>query len=277
MLRTVKELLREVKTKMIPYCDEVEPAFLLSHCLSIPRSQLILSECVVTKEQEQALMMAVDKRLSGYPLQYILGEWEFYGLPFYVGEGVLIPRADTETLVERCLKQAGAKPVAVLDLCSGSGCIAIAIKKNLPNATVTAVEKSEQALEFLHRNIERNKCDVSVIKGDALDENLVTGKYDTIASNPPYISSEDMKTLQKEVQFEPQMALYGQSEDGLSFYRKLAKIYKDKLNDGGMLAFEIGINQQAEVAEILAGEGFKMICNDADLCGIIRVVYAIKM
>lgn len=231
----------------------------------------------VPDEILEKIRVLTEKRLDGVPLQYLLGEWEFYGYPFYVGEGVLIPRPDTETLVEAVLNRS-EQGNTVLDLCSGSGCIAVALKKEKPSLTVYAVEKSPFALEYLRKNTVRNEADITVVEGDVLDEetlaNLPTA--DIIVSNPPYLTEQDMKELQKEVTFEPEMALLG-GTDGLHFYREITAKWRSQLNDGGILAFEIGMGQENDVSEILVHNGFADIEILPDLAGIFRVVLGRKM
>jgi release factor glutamine methyltransferase len=220
----------------------------------------------------------IKKRSSGYPLQYILGEWEFYGLPFIVGEGVLIPRPDTETLVDKVLEYAGKhENLKIADLCSGSGCIATAIEKNTVNSDVYAVEISDIAYKYLEKNIELNSSSVKPYKADVLRYETAEKfrDFDVIVSNPPYLTEDDMKHLQKEVSYEPEMALYGNS-DGLEFYRRIPEIWYNSLKHGGMMAFEVGMGQAQDVAEILKENGFKDIKAVNDLSGIARAVYGRK-
>lgn len=215
----------------------------------------------------------VSRRISGEPLQYILGEWEFYGLPFYVGSGVLIPRQDTETLVDvalEFLESRGANSRKTLDLCAGSGCIGIALAK-LANADVTSVEKSPEAFEFLNKNAALNDASITAVLGDAFDGQNAPGEFDLIVCNPPYLTAEDMRSLQREVRFEPEAALFG-GEDGLNFYRRLIPLYSTKLNSGGLLAVEIGMGQENAVCELFRSSGFSpQMKKDAN--GIIRVIY----
>lgn len=219
---------------------------------------------------EEELNAVLKRRIDGEPLQYILGEWEFYDLPFFVGEGVLIPRPDTETLAEFAIDRAGTEEIACMDLCSGSGCLAITVDKHCPNATVYAMEKSDAAYSYLEKNIERNESSVRAIKGDVLEDNF--GEYDLIISNPPYIKSADLETLQKEVKREPKMALDG-GDDGLVFYRKIAEKWVPHLKSGGTLAVEIGIGQGDDVKAIFKAAGLKNIGSRNDLSGIERVVF----
>lgn len=220
-----------------------------------------------SQTEDEALKLA-EKRISGEPLQYLLGSWEFYGLPFYVGEGVLIPRADTETLVDLALEIIGDSRKKVVDLCSGSGAIAIAVAKN-SEAEVTAVEKSDEAFDFLKRNAELNGVNVKCIKGDVFDEH--TEMYDLILSNPPYIPTNVIESLSQEVKKEPKMALDG-GEDGLIFYKYLTSYWKGRINKGGYLAVEIGYDQGESVSKLFEDNGFKDVKIYKDFSGNDRVI-----
>lgn len=223
--------------------------------------------------QQNNLTAIIKQRLIRYPLQYIFGKWNFFGREFFVGPGVLIPRSDTETLIDVCLEALkDTQTPRVLDLCAGTGCIGITIKGELPNADVTLVEKFDEALGFTQKNADYNNTQVKIVKGDVLHTEGADGEYNLIVSNPPYIDENDMKSLQPEVAFEPQTALKGGS-DGLDFYRHIAKEYKVYLKKGGTLAFEVGINQATAVAEILKQNGFIHVGTRADLNEIDRVVF----
>lgn len=179
----------------------------------------------VPEAEEQACLSMARKRAGGYPLQYILGEWEFFGYRFKVGEGVLIPRPDTETLVEQVIEICRSNKLEspkIADLCSGSGCIAVTLKKEIPQAQVYAVELSDKALPYIRVNSELNHADIHIVQADVLLEKTAeeSGNLDIIVSNPPYLTGQDMKCLQTEVAFEPEMALFG-GEDGLDFIEKL--------------------------------------------------------
>lgn len=218
----------------------------------------------------------VERRIRGEPLQYILGEWEFYGLPFKVGEGVLIPRQDTETLVEtaaRFLKERDKTSRRTLDLCAGSGCIGIALAKTA-GADVICVENSTQAFGYLEENIAMNNVPVRAVLGDVLEKPELGGEFDLIVSNPPYLTENDMRCLQREVEFEPKAALFG-GTDGLDFYRKLLADYPQMLKNGGMFAVEIGVTQEKAVCGIFRENGLAPRV-EKDLCGVYRVVYSIK-
>ena len=231
---------------------------------------------------------AAHKRLEGYPLQYILGEWEFYGMPFSVGEGVLIPRPDTETLVDEALSAIDrlydGKPLVTADLCTGSGCIAAAVAAHAADKTdMYAVEYSRDAIPYFLENIRKNNVNVKLIRGDVCDGRLLDNfvaadgseiPLDIVISNPPYLTDEEMNALQREVTFEPQTALYGGS-DGLRFYRAIACLWGQRIRKGGYILFEIGDRQAAAVSSILTECGFGEI-NTVQYAGLDRVITAIR-
>ena len=222
----------------------------------------------VLPEYEKKYFENIKKRAAGTPISYITEQQEFFGLTFNVNENVLIPRADTEILVEYALSVGGKN---VLDICTGSGCIAISLAKNMPEAHVTAVDISPAALEVAKKNASQNGCDVSFIEMDILSE-IPSGKYDLIVSNPPYIETAELSTLMKDViEYEPHLALDG-GDDGLIFYRRICDFAPQILKKGGTLAFEIGYNQYESVYEIMK-ENFTEIGYKTDLSGIKRVLY----
>lgn len=213
---------------------------------------------------------ALHRLENGEPLQYLLGEWEFYGLPLAVGPGVLIPRADTETIVETCLLALAPVPdPAIWDLCSGSGAIALALASRRPDARILAAELSEEALPYLRQNIAALAPDqVTAVQTDVLTQ-LPDGLCDLIVSNPPYITGADMQTLSPQVRREPELALYG-GEDGLRFYRQLTHSCYDHLRSGGWLIFEIGYDQGESVPALLRQRGFDQVFCRNDLAGVPR-------
>ena len=227
----------------------------------------------LTDFQQNNLTATIKQRLIRYPLQYIIGRWNFFGREFFVGPGVLIPRSDTETLIDICLETLKSKQNSrVIDLCAGTGCIGITIKGECNTAEVTLVEKFDEALVYTKKNVEHNNVDVKVIKGDVLATEGADGLYDLIVSNPPYIDESDMKSLQPEVTFEPTTALAG-GEDGLLFYRHIAKEYKKHLAKDGVMAFEVGANQSDDVVQIMKENGFVNVQTRKDYNGIDRVVF----
>ena len=277
-----------VKTRIQTIYEEVRQALeavsedagfealeLLKAVCGLTRQDLLLGrEVPASDAQKERLGELVRRRCSREPLQYLLGEWDFFGRTFAVGEGVLIPRGDTEPLAEACLELLwGTESPRVLDLCAGTGCIGITIAMERPDAEVWAVEKSPEAYAYFDRNNRAFGSRVHGVLGDALDPMLTEGLFDLIVSNPPYLTREEMDALQPEVRREPAQALYG-SEDGLFFYREFCKIYPPRLKPGGAMAFEIGDGQQDAVREYLTRSGMISICQKQDLHGIIRVVTA---
>lgn len=260
-------------------CEPMREArILLAHVMNCDEMSLRLAPMgEVNSRQAEAFAALCGRRAAGEPLQYLLGRWEFFGLPFAVGPGVLIPRPETELLVETALEKLQGKAApAVADLCSGSGCIAVAVAKNLPDAAVTAVELSDLALGYLRQNVAANAAKVEVVQGSVLDAGLLAGRsFDMILSNPPYISDAEMADLQPEVKREPEMALWGGS-DGLTFYSALPAICYPLLKKGGWLAFEIGYTQQQAVEDFLAAAGYRNIVCQKDLAGLPRVVMGQK-
>lgn len=211
---------------------------------------------------------------SGEPLQYVIGKWDFYESEFFVGEGVLIPRPETEELTDLAVKiaQKIENPV-VIDLCSGSGCIGISIAKKIKTSTVYLVEKSEKAFYYLLKNA-KDVPNVNSLNKDIFALPQIE-KADIIVSNPPYINSGDIDSLQKEVQREPKMALDG-GQDGLDFYRFIAENYKDYLKPDGVLLFEIGETQADAVADILKSNSYSDIEIKKDIYGNARMAVCRK-
>lgn len=244
---------------------------LIMHTCNVSLSSLRLDGMrKLTAEQEQTLLNLAKRRAEHYPLQYILGEWEFYSLPFKVNENVLIPRADTELLVDLAIDYIGeSENLDVIDLCSGSGCVAIAIAKNTKNCNITAAEKYKNTLEVLEQNIKLNKANVTPIECDIMEK--AEGSYDLIVSNPPYIKSEVMADLQKEVLAEPSAALDG-GADGVVFYRAILNNWLPTLKPGGAIMVEIGYDQADEVMELFKRAKLTNIECKCDLNGNQRVI-----
>ncbi len=250
---------------------------LLEDLGGLPRGRLP-DTSELTAEQSEQLASALTRRAEGYPLQYILGEWDFLSLTLRVGEGVLIPRADTEVLCETaasCLR--GVSRPRVLDLCAGSGCVALGVASLCAGAQVTAVELSDAAYPYLLENIARYpSLAVTAAQADVLhDAGDFEDDYDAILSNPPYIPTADMDGLMREVHHEPRMALDG-SEDGLRFYRVIADVWSRKLRDGGVCAVEVGIGQAEAVASLFRAADLKDVHVVDDLGGVPRVVCGIR-
>lgn len=267
-LRSLSALLAE---KGIDEADR-EARLILADVLGMSAAELLAAKGD-SADADKAFRIAAE-RAKGKPLQYLLGKWEFYGLPFKVGEGVLIPRPETELLVDLAAETLGKNDL-LLDLCSGSGCIPIAAAKTV-GCKAVGVELYDRAYSFFKENITLNGAEelVTPIKGDALKpETLpIRGKYRLITANPPYLTAEEMENLQREVTFEPETALYG-GVDGLDFYRRLFLLYKPYLAENGVIAVEVGDRQHEAVMALAKEAGLKpsFIC---DYGGIARVVSA---
>ena len=231
----------------------------------------------VSAELERRVDELVQRRLAGEPVAYIIGEWEFYGLPMDVSHDVLIPRMDTEVLAERGILKAreSGEGARVLDLCAGSGCVGLAVAANAPQCRVVLGELSEGALRVCKQNVRRNELNarVTCLSVNAMEPPSSTlWDFDVIVCNPPYIPTADIETLDVSVRdYEPHMALDG-GEDGLDFYRFIASKWKSALRLGGTLIFEVGIGQAPQVEDILAQNGFEDIKTTVDTQGIWRVV-----
>lgn len=211
------------------------------------------------------------RRMQHEPCQYIIGQTEFYGLSFLVNEHVLIPRQDTELLVEETLKTT-AEDSRVLDLCTGSGAVAVAIKHSRPDAAVTALDISKEALETAKKNAEKNGCGIEFLVSDLFEDLGAERKFDVIVSNPPYISETEYETLMPEVKdHEPSLALLA-GEEGLDIYRRLIAEAPRYLAKGGALLVEIGCSQAEAVSRLFKENGFKEIKVIKDLAGLDRVV-----
>ena len=219
----------------------------------------------------------IERRLNGEPIAYIVGEWEFFGLPIVVNESVLIPRVDTELLTELAIKLLREKAfqTRVLDLCTGTGCIGLAIAANVPGSRIVLADNSERALSVCRANIRGNRLtrNATALEVDAMEQPpALLGMFDMIVCNPPYISDEDLKTLDDSVRlYEPMEALDG-GADGLNFYRAITKNWQSLLKDGGVLMFECGINQAKNVKKIMKDAGFSDISTHKDTQDIERVV-----
>lgn len=215
------------------------------------------------------------------PIQYILGETEFYGLPFLVNENTLIPRPETEELVEWILEskknEEQSTKLNVLDIGTGSGCIAISISKNLPDVQVSAIDVSEKALATAHKNAEINKVDVNFILKNILETEVLDEKYDIIVSNPPYVRNLEKEEIKPNVlEYEPHLALFVYDNDALLFYRKIAELAKKNLSENGKLYFEINQYLGKEMVELLEEMGFKNIVLKKDIYGNDRMIRSTK-
>ena len=274
----IKEAIRKgmisLKTNNIQE-PNLKSRLLMQYILNKPRQYLLIHDNEeLTNKQEKSYLENIEKMIKGVPLQHITHSQEFMKMNFYVNENVLIPRPDTEILVEEVIniaKKINAKKI--LDLCTGSGAIAISLAKYIENSQITAVDISEEALRIAKLNAVNNNVEdkITFVKSD-LFENIVKEKYDIIVSNPPYIKKDFMKKLDKEVQQEPYIALDG-GYDGLDFYRKIISEGYQYLKFKGYLCMEIGYDQKQEVFDIIKSqEKYSNTYSKIDLGGNDRIV-----
>ncbi len=277
---TIKETIRKgmiiLKTNNVTE-PNIKSRLIMQFVLNKPREYLVVYDKEkLTLRQEVNYFKAIKKLCNGIPIQHITNRQEFMKMTFFVDENVLIPRPDTEILVEEVIKIAkkiNAKKI--LDLCTGSGAIAISLAKYIDKSNITAVDISDKALNVAKLNAKNNEVEdrITFVESD-LFKNLKKEKYDIIVSNPPYIKKEVLKKLDKEVQKEPKLALDG-GYDGLDFYRKIIKNADEYLKFNGYLCFEIGYDQKEDVENLLKEqEKYINITCKKDLCDNDRVVIA---
>ncbi len=274
---SINDLLKEAKSKLNENeIDEREARLLLSFVLCAPKESLFkykqIEEDIANKYKK-----IISKRCKGVPYAYRGGHKEFMKLSFIVNKNVLIPRDDTEILVEKITNIAKTKclqkEINILDMCTGSGCIAISLAKIIKNSKIIAVDKSKKALQVARKNAKQNNVKIKILESD-LFEKIENIKFDIIVSNPPYIETGVISKLQKEVKDnEPIMALDG-GKDGLFFYRRITKEAKKYLKEKGILAYEIGYDQKEKVMVILKNNGFNNIEVIKDYSGNDRVIIA---
>ncbi len=244
-------------------CDspEFDAQQLVSYCLGMNKTQLLLNSGAPVEEGKMIFFEdCVKKRCNHEPLQYIIGMWDFHRFSFKVGEGVLIPRPETELLVEFAAEKIQKNDFQVVyDLCCGSGCIGLTVAKLFPKVKVICIDLSDKAIEYTTINKELLGADnVTIVKADVLDSVGFLGlpRPDIILSNPPYIKTEEIKNLQPEIAFEPFMALDG-GDDGLVFYRALSENWFTYINKGGYIAMEIGEEQGKDVLSLFINKAEK--------------------
>ncbi len=276
--KEIHKILNQV-TALLKSCSMDNPSkeaeALIAGVLDIDTSVLYSGSLIISDQQMDTISSAAERRLKGEPLQYIIGHLDFLGLKIKVGDGVLIPRPETELLAEKVIEYLKIKagPVSVLDLCTGSGCIALAIASHFPNADVCGVEQSDAAFRYAIANADSNDiCNVRFFKGDLFSP--VEGeKFDVIVSNPPYIRTKDISGLQREIRdYEPVGALDG-GEDGLVFYRRIFSGAKEYLKPSGLLVLEIGHDQSDDIRKIALDNGFIDIAFHKDYSAIERIFW----
>ena len=284
MVKTLSELYRETRQILSKTEDPQTAAFyarnLMCHVTGKP-VEWIIAQGNTSADDKTALTLkrALDRIQAGEPLAYVLGEWDFYGMRLNVNSNVLIPRDDTCAVTDLAISQAlflNNNP-RILDLCTGSGCIGLAIASRVPDAKVTLADISKDALAVAKSNVTLHKLSarVACYPVDALKEpDGFLGKFDMIVSNPPYITSEEMQDLAKSVKdYEPHLALHG-GEDGLVFYRSIADKFRSALKPGGYLCFEFGMGQGDDVCQILENLGYTILERTKDYNDRERAVLA---
>ena len=284
MVKTYSQLYLDGRRALLE-TEDVETATFLARTLlchvSGKSHEAFLSgrDLYASEEVCQAMESGIQRLINGEPLAYVLGEWEFYGLKLHVNQNVLIPRDDTCAVASLAIKQAIFldQDPRILDLCCGSGCIGLAIASRVKDAKVTLADLSRDALQVAKKNVQLNHMAgrVTCVQVDAMQPPMAfLGKFDLIVSNPPYITSDEMKELDHSVvDFEPHMALFG-GEDGLDFYRAIAKNYRTALKPGGYLCFEFGDTQADDVCAILEEYGYTILERTRDFNNIERAVLA---
>lgn len=272
----LKSIFKKTLSELYP-SEEIQSFFniLSEKYLNLSRIEIALNpEKTISATEAEKFQKAI-LRLQNYePIQYIIGETEFYGLPFKVNKHTLIPRPETEELVEWILSgfpPSGAR--GILDIGTGTGCIAISLAKNLPNAKISALDISEEALKIAEANAKLNKVEVNFFQTDILAAETLPKHYDVIVSNPPYVRELEKKQMQQNVlKYEPHSALYVKDEDPLLFYRAISRLAKNHLNPGGKLFFEINEYLAYEMTELLKAAGFKNIEIKKDIYGKDRML-----
>lgn len=274
--RDLEEAVKILKDNNI---DEaiIKAKIVLCMVLKIEKEYIIINDSKeMAKEDEEKYFQYINKLKNGIPLQYITNNQEFMKLNFFVDENVLIPRADTEILVEEVISLANDDKNKILDVCTGSGAIAVSLAKYIKNSNVMAIDISKEALKIAEKNSFNNNVNIKFIESD-LFNNLEENDFDIIVSNPPYIRENVINELSIEVKHEPKIALDG-GKDGLDFYRKLSSESYKYLKEDGYLCLEIGYDQKKEVIEILKNEKkYKNIYSTKDLFGNDRIIIAQKV
>jgi len=283
-LKTIGEVLSEAALMLKDYCENKGEdckkiaLMMVSHILNIDKTEIILNKGLSMGQAEyEVIINAISKYKQDYPLQYCTNKAFFMGLEFYVDENVLIPRFDTEVLVEVAIEIfKDRKNLYFLDIGTGSGCIAVALCKFL-DCKVLAVDISERALEVARKNAKLNGVEnrISFVRSNLFEDIPKNLRFDAILSNPPYISESERFKLEKQVLKEPHIALFSK-ENGLWFFKEIANKAKLYLKDGGYIIFEVGFSQAEEVKRILEQNGYENIKSRKDLNNIERCIFAIN-
>lgn len=276
---TIKDIIIKYSAQLekISSTPRLDVEVLLQKVLGdVDRLYILLNlDRILSDDEEKEFISYINERMNNRPIAYIVGNREFMGLDFYVKEGVLIPRPDTEILVEEVIELAKDKgDINILDIGTGSGAITVSLAKYLPNAKITSVDIEDIPLEVGRINAKSNEVEdrVKFIKSNLFENIDKDMKFDIIVSNPPYIKREVVETLDKQVKdYEPYTALEG-GEDGLDFYREITKQSKLYLKENGILAYEVGHDQSEDVSKLMINDGYTNIYTKKDLQNIDRVV-----
>lgn len=272
VLRTAAEKLRAAQIENASF----DASCLVENITGLSRTKIMLCDDDIAEEQAELVERAVLRRISGEPLQYILGEWDFFGRTFEVGEGVLVPRPETELLVELALeKLRNVRYPVVFDLCAGSGCVGLTIAAERPDAHVWLFEKYDEAFHYLKRNIKKlGLTNVQAVQHDITlgYDDKISETPDLIVSNPPYLRTDELDGLSTEVMHEPATALDG-GKDGVDFYRIIASRWLPNVNKHGGIIFECDPSQTLEIADMLMPYAMRVKIV-TDIFGLQRAVYA---
>ncbi len=286
MVKKLSDLYLEARRALMVQEDDQSASFiarnLLAHVTGKTQQKVIADRDMYAGDEIcSAMTQAVNRILAGEPLAYVLGQWDFYGMTLFVDKNVLIPRDDTCAVTDLAIKKAlflGENP-RILDLCTGTGCIGLAVASRVKDAKVTLADYSREALAVAKKNVTAQKLSgrVSCLPVNAMKPaTAFLGKFDMIVSNPPYITTQEMEELPVSVKdFEPELALHG-GIDGLDFYRAISKNFKDALKPGGYLCYEFGMGQGDAVCAILEENGYIVLERSRDFNEIERAVIAQK-
>lgn len=276
LYRQLRHILRDEEGSQAPQTARELMSFVTGYA---PAALMGMDLIYASEETTRRCLELAGRILAGEPLAYILGQWSFYGLPLTVTPDVLIPRDDTMAVVELALGCPLPAAPRILDLCTGSGCIGLALASRLREARVTLVDVSPRALRIAKKNTTDLKLTarVSCIQGDVREPaSRFLGQFDLIISNPPYVTGAEMETLPRSVRdYEPHLALFG-GEDGLDFYRAIVNHYTAALKPGGYLCFEFGQGQEEAVCWLLEAYEYEVLALKKDTGGIVRAVLARK-
>lgn len=282
--RTLADCIAQLTTQLKPITEtpRLEAELLLAHALGLSRASL-LARLRETVEVAQ-VMPLLARRLNHEPLAYIFGEWEFFGLPFFVQAPLLVPRPETEHLVEVALrflsnrKHSCGPPLSIADLCCGTGCVSVAVACHVPNACIYAGDICADAVEATIRNAARNNVSVQCVQGDLFAPlDSLCRSFDLILSNPPYVPEDEWRELSPVITKHEDPGALLAGKDGLDVVRRIIPVACERLKPGGMLAMEIGDGQFQTVAALMQDHGYEQVMATPDLAGIERIISGIRI